>query len=62
MAQAENELWNFAKVSEMTGMGRTFIYGEMKAKRFPQRVLVGKSARWKSTEVQAWINAKTPPS
>ena len=31
-------------------MGRTFIYGEMKAKRFPQRVLVGKSARWKSTD------------
>lgn len=55
----ENELWSFDTVSKKTGMGRTFIYGEMKAKRFPQRVLVGRSARWKSSEVQAWINAKT---
>lgn len=62
MTQADNELWSFAEVSKRTGMGRTFIYGEMKAGRFPQRVLIGKSARWKSTEVQAWINSKMPPT
>lgn len=52
------ELWPLKTVRAKTGMGKTFIYREMKAGRFPGHVLVGRSARWASIDVQQWIDAQ----
>lgn len=50
------ELWPLKTVRAKTGMGKTFIYREIKAGRFPQQCLIGRSARWASTEIQRWID------
>ena len=52
------ELWPLKTVIAKTGMSRSFIYRDMKAGKFPERVLVGSAARWPSTTVQGWINAQ----
>ncbi|MFZ6691845.1 helix-turn-helix transcriptional regulator [Undibacterium sp. SXout20W] len=50
-------LIKIAKVSEMTGFEKTFIYNEMAAGRFPRSISVGsKAVRWVSTEIDQWIN------
>lgn len=56
MADVSEELWPLKTVMVKTGMSRSYIYREMKAKRFPERVLVGGAARWPATRVRAWID------
>lgn len=56
MPEANVELWPLKTVIAKTGMSRSFIYRDMKAGKFPARVLVGSAARWPSTKVQGWIN------
>ena len=63
MADSAAELWPLKTVLAKTGMGKTFIYREMKAGRFPKPVPVGgRSVRWASTGVQEWIDAKINPA
>ncbi len=58
-SDANVELWPLKTVLAKTGMGKTFIYREIKANRFPKQVPVGgKSVRWASTDVQRWIDAQ----
>lgn len=62
MVDADEELWPLKTVKVKTGMSRSYIYREMKAKRFPERVLVGGAARWPSTKIRAWIDARVNPA
>ncbi|MDY4296785.1 MULTISPECIES: AlpA family phage regulatory protein [unclassified Xanthomonas] len=57
MAAAEKleELCALARVRAMTGMGTTFIYGEIKDGRFPKPIRVGRRSLWVLSEVQRWV-------
>ncbi len=45
-------------VEALTGLGRSAIYREMRAGRFPNPLRVGvKSVRWRQSEIAAWIDA-----
>lgn len=52
------ELWPLKTVLAKTGMSRSYIYREMKTGGFPGQVLVGRSARWTSIDVQQWIDVQ----
>ena len=56
MSNQQNELWSITTVCAKTGMGKTFIYREMKDDRFPKNIPIGRSKRWPSNAVQAWID------
>ena len=43
---------------QVTGASRSFIYQEVAAGRFPKPVKLGRSTRWISAEIHAWIEAK----
>jgi prophage regulatory protein len=51
-------LLTMAKVKAQTGMGATFIYENIKEKRFPKSIRVGRRAMWVQSEVQAWIRSR----
>lgn len=51
-------LLTLAKVKSKTGMGRTYIYTEAAAGRFPKPVKVGIASRWVEAEVDAWVEAR----
>jgi prophage regulatory protein len=44
------------RVSEITGLGRTTIYGRIKEGEFPRGIKLGDRAiGWRMSEVQQWI-------
>lgn len=49
MSNQQNELWSITTVCAKTGMGKTFIYREMKDDRFPKNIPIGRSKRWPSS-------------
>lgn len=52
----EEKLLRLPAVIERVGFGRSWIYTEMKAGRFPKPVAVGTHrVAWRASEVQAWI-------
>jgi len=57
MGAAENleELLSLDRVRQMTGMGTTFIYGEIKAGRFPRSIRIGRRTLWIQSVVQGWV-------
>ncbi|WP_369916483.1 helix-turn-helix transcriptional regulator [Xanthomonas sp. NCPPB 3005] len=57
MAAAEKleELCTLSRVRAMTGLGTTFIYGEIKDGRFPKPIHVGRRSLWVLSEVQQWV-------
>lgn len=57
-SNANVELWPLKTVVAKTGMSRSYIYREMKTGGFPGQVLVGRSARWASTDIQQWIGTQ----
>ena len=46
------------QVRELVGLGRTAIYGKIKAGDFPKPVKLGRVSGWVESEVQAWINSQ----
>lgn len=46
------------EVIRLTGRGRSRIYAEIKAGRFPQPIRDGASSRWVESEIVAWIAAR----
>ena len=54
-AERLEELLSLDRVRQMTGMGTTFIYGEIKAGRFPRSIRIGRRALWIQSEVQGWV-------
>lgn len=57
-AESIEELLSLERVRAATGMGTTFIYGEIKAGRFPKSIRVGRRALWIQSEVQGWIRGQ----
>lgn len=45
-------------VMARTGMGRSWIYREIKAKRFVAPIKIGRASGWDASAVDAWIDAK----
>jgi predicted DNA-binding transcriptional regulator AlpA len=55
--QAEERL-KLEQVSRLTGWGRSKIYGEVKAGRFPQPERRGiRCTRWRAGDVLAWLQS-----
>ena len=47
------------EVTSQTGFGKSFIYNEIKAGRFPAPVKIGpRASRWKLSAVNAWMAAQ----
>lgn len=46
------------KVRELVGLGKTAIYGKIKAGDFPRPIKLGHVSGWLEAEVQAWIDAQ----
>ncbi|MDE2128732.1 MAG: AlpA family transcriptional regulator [Betaproteobacteria bacterium] len=47
----------FARVSEITGLGRTSIYTMMQRGEFPRGIKLGERATgWRMSEIQQWID------
>ena len=44
-------------VMERTGMGRSWIYREVAAGRFPRPVKIGGATGWNADEVDRWLEA-----
>jgi len=45
-------------VAQIVQAGRSFIYQEVAAGRFPKPVKLGRSTRWIAAEITAWIETK----
>jgi predicted DNA-binding transcriptional regulator AlpA len=45
-------------VQALVGMGRSKLYAEIRAKKFPAPVKLGYCSRWKAGDVIAWLEAQ----
>lgn len=54
-AEKLEELLSLDRVRQMTGIGTTFSYGEIKAGRFPRSIRIGRRVPWIQSEVQGWV-------
>jgi prophage regulatory protein len=53
------EIWRLPRVKAETGLGKTHIYAEMAAARFPRSLaLSGRTRAWVAAEVREWIAAR----
>lgn len=60
---ASKNLIRLPRVLRMTGKGRSTIYRDMAAGRFPQSVKIGaRAAAWIESEVQDWIQRQVESS
>ncbi|WGG55235.1 AlpA family phage regulatory protein [Enterobacter roggenkampii] len=50
------------EVCKAVGFKKGSIYSWMNAGAFPQSIKIGRSVRWVSTEVEAWIDEKVRAS
>lgn len=48
-------LLKLPQVCDLTGRSRASIYRDVAAKAFPGPLKIGKSSRWRMSEVQAYI-------
>lgn len=56
ISRGDIELIALPEVRRISGMGTTYIYGQMAAGKFPRQRKIGKKAsRWVKSEVQAWV-------
>ncbi|MGV0960621.1 MAG: helix-turn-helix transcriptional regulator [Limnohabitans sp.] len=51
-------LLTIRELRQTTKMGRSFVYQEIQAGRFPRPVKLGRSSRWLATEIHEWVNAQ----
>ena len=57
-AASTTSLWRLPTVKQVTGLGRSYIYEQMKEGRFPEAVNLdgGPMVAWISEEVEAWVD------
>lgn len=53
-----DRLLRISTVLELTAMGRTQAYDEIKMGRFPKPVKLGRASAWPESEIRAWIEAR----
>ncbi|MDE0784612.1 MAG: AlpA family phage regulatory protein [Planktomarina sp.] len=57
--QRHEEIWRLSKVTEVTGMGRSWLYSQISIGRFPQPVKLGERAKgWKKSDIKKWISER----
>jgi predicted DNA-binding transcriptional regulator AlpA len=54
----ESVLLTVKDVVKFAQVGRSFVYQEVAAGRFPKPVKLGRSVRWLKSEVLAWVDGK----
>ena len=54
----ESVLLTVKDVVKFAQVGRSFVYQEVSAGRFPKPVKLGRSVRWLKSEVLAWVEGK----
>jgi prophage regulatory protein len=54
----ESVLLTVKDVVKFAQVGRSFVYQEVAAGRFPKPVKLGRSVRWLKSEVLAWVEGK----
>ena len=53
------KLLKIKKVSQITGLGRSTIYGRVAEGTFPKPIKIGqRSSAWIESEVNAWIKSR----
>lgn len=55
-------LMDLKEVCRAVGFKKTAIYKWMNAGKFPKSIKLGRSVRWVSTDVEAWITEKVRAS
>ncbi|ELS7817222.1 TPA: AlpA family phage regulatory protein [Enterobacter bugandensis] len=55
-------LMDLKEVCKTVGFKKASIYSWMNAGEFPKSIKIGRSVRWLSTEVEAWITEKVRAS
>jgi len=57
--QRHEEIWRLNKVTEVTGMGRSWLYSQISIGRFPRALKLGKRAvGWKKSDIKNWISER----
>jgi prophage regulatory protein len=57
--KAPDRILRFAELSRKVGLGRTAVYAEIDAGKFPRPVkLTERATGWRESEVDAWIAAR----
>jgi predicted DNA-binding transcriptional regulator AlpA len=47
------------QVIAVCGMGHSWIYAKLKEGKFPRPVKLGRSSRWRRSEITTWLNNPT---
>jgi prophage regulatory protein len=57
--QRHEEIWRLSKVTEVTGMGRSWIYNQISVDGFPRALKLGERAvGWKKSDIKNWISER----
>jgi len=52
----EEKLLTVKEVSEIVGFKVSTLYKFIKTQEFPKPIKIGKSSRWKLTDIKKWLN------
>lgn len=53
------KIYRLPQVLEQIGMGRAWLYAEIKKKKFPAGVRLGERARgWTASSIDAWVSER----
>ena len=58
----QRELWRMKRVIAATGLSRASVYAKEQRGDFPERIKLGRSSAWVSTEVLSWVEARIAES
>lgn len=53
-----DSLLAIAEVSKSLGLSQSQIYALVRERDFPKPIRIGRSSRWRTSVVNAWIDAK----
>lgn len=52
----QEEIWRLPRVLSTTGMGRTWLYEQIKIGRFPKPLKLGfRAVGWRRSEIENWL-------
>jgi prophage regulatory protein len=57
-----DRLLAIAEVSKSLGLSQSQIYALVRERDFPSPIRIGRSSRWRTSTVNAWIDAKEQAS
>ena len=55
----EAQLLNVQQVSELVGLGKSTIWGQVRKGNFPEPVRIGRSTRWRRADLEALFASAT---